>query len=708
MSSDAPQAISDSSDDEDLKLALALSLKDDQSSANTSPAKPYGRQSIHDGEDLVTLDSDEDDDNLDLPGHISESRLGVGGDSYGARVGSGSSIFTRPHSNLSSNGTGTVKGSKGQFRREAASSPRKPPVKSPVKGILGMDRAAMEAERLARASKRKAPISPPPLRGNQKRSNNEHTPPGKKTKDSNPIVAQPLIRSESPPDLEFIESEPRSKENKTCESHQRESRSQLGIDTRKAQFENRKDREPPSSQTSCYLDIDLDPEVVTSKLPSQSLGEARLTASRSLFLPKPSPDLEILASEPKTYKTPNLTGLNFPHGTVLKTWAFGHERLDDIKIEEVLQRSTLKFAVISSFQWDMEWLRTKLNYARTKIVFVMQAKGEAQRARYREETKDAPNLRLCFPPMDPMVNCMHSKLMLLSHPEYIRVVVPTANCTPYDWGDIITGAVMENSVFLVDLPRLPEGKRTKWKDMTGFGRELIYFLDAMGLQKEIMQSLYAFDFSATSGLTFVHTIGGAHTGEAWQRTGYCGLGRAIKEMGLATDLELDIDYIASSIGAVNREFLMALYLAVQGNDGMKEYTLRYGAANASVRAQGQVTTSLTPGFLESLDKRFRIFFPSEDTVISSKGGKDCAGVICFQKKWWNGPNFPQKALRDCKSKREGLLMHNKVCSVVLCETPSLLATLIGNLDHVCSTHSQGKVNIVTVQGLGLCGICEPI
>jgi len=36
---------------------------------------------------------------------------------------------------------------------------------------------------------------------------------------------------------------------------------------------------------------------------------------------------------------------------------------------------------------------------------------------------------------------MHSKLMLLFHPEYLRVVVPTANLTNYDWGE--TG-VMEN------------------------------------------------------------------------------------------------------------------------------------------------------------------------------------------------------------------------------------------------------------------------
>jgi hypothetical protein len=44
--------------------------------------------------------------------------------------------------------------------------------------------------------------------------------------------------------------------------------------------------------------------------------------------------------------------------------------------------------------------------------------------------------------MDGQVNCMHSKLMLLFHPEYLRIVVPSANMVPYDWGE--QGGVMEN------------------------------------------------------------------------------------------------------------------------------------------------------------------------------------------------------------------------------------------------------------------------
>jgi hypothetical protein len=52
------------------------------------------------------------------------------------------------------------------------------------------------------------------------------------------------------------------------------------------------------------------------------------------------------------------------------------------------------------------------------------------------------NVKFCFPSMEGQINCMHSKLQLLSYPSYLRVVVPTANLVPYDWGE--QGGVMEN------------------------------------------------------------------------------------------------------------------------------------------------------------------------------------------------------------------------------------------------------------------------
>ena len=347
------------------------------------------------------------------------------------------------------------------------------------------------------------------------------------------------------------------------------------------------------------------------------------------------------------------------NGIVRKTWAFGHEKKDDLKIEEVLQRKSLNLAVLSSFQWDVEWLLGKLNTRTTQLYFVMQAKDESTKRQYRQETASMANLRLCFPSMEGQVNCMHSKLMLLSYPTHLRIVVPTANLVPYDWGE--TG-VMENMVFLIDLPRLPGHRQTAKAELTSFGNDLIYFLHAMGLEETVVQSVHNFDFSKTKELAFVHTVGGAHVDEeAWRRTGYCGLGRAVQQLGLETRNSLKIDFVTSSVGSLNMGFLTALYLAAQGDDGLTEYGWRNSQkSKAKTNNDDKKSKALQVQVEQTINEAFHLYFPTCDTIINSTGGAANGGTICFQSKWHDSPTFPRHLLRDCKSTRRGLLMHSKV------------------------------------------------
>lgn len=70
--------------------------------------------------------------------------------------------------------------------------------------------------------------------------------------------------------------------------------------------------------------------------------------------------------------------LPFPTGTVKRTWTHGQERRgDDIKIEEVFQKSELKLAVLASFQWDDDWLLSKINLSQTRLICVAFARDEA-------------------------------------------------------------------------------------------------------------------------------------------------------------------------------------------------------------------------------------------------------------------------------------------------------------------------------------------
>ena len=148
--------------------------------------------------------------------------------------------------------------------------------------------------------------------------------------------------------------------------------------------------------------------------------------------------------QPAESKPPVATaGLQYPHGTVKKTWAYGHPRQNDIKIDEVLQKDDLNIAVLSAFQWDFDWLLQKLNLQRTRLLFIMHAKDKSHRDLLTKDFEGISSVRLRFPPMPGQVNCMHSKLMLLFYANNLRVVVPSANLVKYDWGE--TG-VMENVV----------------------------------------------------------------------------------------------------------------------------------------------------------------------------------------------------------------------------------------------------------------------
>ena len=71
-------------------------------------------------------------------------------------------------------------------------------------------------------------------------------------------------------------------------------------------------------------------------------------------------------------------GIQYPQGTVKKTWVRGCPRKgDDISIEEVLQKDDLDLAVLSAFQVDPPWLEAKLK-PNTKVIWILQAKTDAE------------------------------------------------------------------------------------------------------------------------------------------------------------------------------------------------------------------------------------------------------------------------------------------------------------------------------------------
>lgn len=100
--------------------------------------------------------------------------------------------------------------------------------------------------------------------------------------------------------------------------------------------------------------------------------------------------------------------------------------------------------------------------------------------------------------------------------------------------------------------------------------------------------------------------------------------------------EIELDYAASSLGAIKESFLMQLYRASCGHASM--------------------TSSKVPhDFLD----RIRIYFPTKDYVVKSTGGPNCGGIITLNRKDYND-SFPKQCMREYKSSRPGVLSHNKI------------------------------------------------
>ncbi|KAI5359178.1 Putative ubiquitin interacting, tyrosyl-DNA phosphodiesterase I [Septoria linicola] len=454
------------------------------------------------------------------------------------------------------------------------------PTKAPS-SLLGLDRKAMEAERLARmAKKRPRSISPPPIRDSRKAPK---------------LYAKP---------------------------------------------------DPAAGTTAEKLSASVRAEQQTRK---------SINAQAAIEHMRNSPAHVKDDLHPASISRPG--SIQYPRGVIKRTWAFGHERDgNDIKLEEVLEPLSVRTAVLSAFQWDVQWvlskLKTPLNGGSTKCIFVMQAKEPADRDKWREDAGDMRHfLRLCFPSMSGLINCMHSKLMLLFHPAKLRIAVPTANLLNFDWGE--TGQ-MENSVFMIDLPRLPDEQKAKADDLTLFGKELMFFIEKQGFDQDVRDGLLNFDFSATAGMAFVHTVGGVHHKDQAARTGLLGLSRAVRELGLATTSRLEIDFAASSIGSLNDKQLIDLHMAARGVD-MLAYArdARSKAGNEFFKKK-----SKAPAVNSNVREQTRIYFPTKDTVRGSTAG--AAGTICLQRQYYEKTGFPQECFRDYKSTRPGLLSHNKI------------------------------------------------
>jgi hypothetical protein len=292
----------DEDEDEALRLAIAMSLgKDPEKKATPKKKQPV----------MVDLTQDEVDLTQDDIETASEAS------SPGLRA-TGKVKTVLPKTESIAKDTKNVAGlnEPGVDEKQPAAEPAPAPVSS--LSLLGLDRAKMEEERLARIRKRKAAEGGQGGESDSKRI---------RINDEN----RPLVTA--------------GKQNATQKGAQ-----QIGV--------------RPVSQTD--KDWKATPRMT---VPSAQMA----TTSFGVRNPTGSSQQQNMTPKKEQSKLP------FPKGVVKKTWVKGQPRLgDDIRLEEVLQKDELELALISSFQWDQDWMLDKFDLRKTRLVLVSTGGDEAE------------------------------------------------------------------------------------------------------------------------------------------------------------------------------------------------------------------------------------------------------------------------------------------------------------------------------------------
>ena len=289
-----------SDDDEALRIAIAMSLGEEP------PAKKKKKPLTV---DLTQDDGDEDEIDLTREEDIetaSESSSGsprpgmIGADSVGPEV------KTVPKGEVGERKQESKNGNEGKAEPVPASETSGA---SSLSALLGLDRAKMEEERLARLRKRKAAEE-----GHSQADSSKRV----KTNDEN-----------RRPDAVVGASKQPAAQRHAGVTQMPARPAQPKIATLASLAEQRQTHHPPKIATKS----------------GQSSG----------------------------------TYLPYPKGVVKKTWCRGQPRLgDDITIGEVLQKDECELALISSFQWDQEWMYEQFDLKRTKLILVSQGGSDEE------------------------------------------------------------------------------------------------------------------------------------------------------------------------------------------------------------------------------------------------------------------------------------------------------------------------------------------
>lgn len=106
---------------------------------------------------------------------------------------------------------------------------------------------------------------------------------------------------------------------------------------------------------------------------------------------------------------------------------------DKLEFDDILQPEGLTKCLLTSYVIDEEWLLGKVKNV-PKVIICTDNGQHDQKATLQREGR----ITWVFPafPRFPAYGVMHCKLMLLTYPKYLRVVVSTGNLMPHDYDQV--------------------------------------------------------------------------------------------------------------------------------------------------------------------------------------------------------------------------------------------------------------------------------
>ncbi|CAG8522773.1 1833_t:CDS:10 [Funneliformis caledonium] len=334
-------------------------------------------------------------------------------------------------------------------------------------------------------------------------------------------------------------------------------------------------------------------------------------------------------------------------GVTKLTYIPGHDGDNYVKFDDLIQKSILKQAFLSSMIVDFAWLSSKLPNNR-QIVLAKDWRKEDNESQGLNGIPNTKYLIVHAPKAENGFGCFHAKLMLLFFDKWMRVVISSGNLVPQDW------ELCENGVFIQDF--LVRDKSKEFNGLQGFARDINDFLVSMGLKTHIVNLLPEYDYSKSKA-TLIPSIPGIHKGmENIKRFGHGRICKAVKELcGSREDVQLEFQ--SSSIGSLNKQYLVEFYQSARGLDPV--------SALSRPRPKKGEVDPLPP---------ITVVYPSSKVVYESKYEYSAklaiASTICLSEKAYNKDTFPKEVLRNCISKRDGKLMHSKFALAQFREKPN--------------------------------------